>query len=517
VKLVRGLDALACLAALALASALIVWWARPEILFLVLLGLVAARLAVAPARIPAVRPRRVVVVGIVAYAAIFSFVTVSRHVNFQTHALDLGYYVQLTWNIARGHGATVSLPAMHAWGDHLSPIMYVFAPAFWLWPGAAVLLMTQSAALALGAVPVFAIASRRLGDERPAAAFALVYLLNPSLHGINVRDFHAAALAIPLLLTALAAAEADRPVGFGVAAALALCCREDAALPVIGMGAWLVLARRRFVWGTVTAAAALAVLFVDVRWIIPAFRGEPYPHLGRYARFGASLGDIVGGLLLHPLRALAQIASRDRVVYLVALLAPLAFLPLGAPLDLVGALPALAQNLLSSDPILYNHRTQYQAYVLPFLMLAAIGGYARIARRTPGRWPATVMVVAMIASLALASRTVNNLALDRWWPGPERRAAYAVLSRVPPDASVSAQDPYVPHLSLRPQVAVFPMEIERADYLLINTATYPWRALPGVTMKRDGQEMVITMPEGREYRYAIAAVGGPHTLLRRLK
>src|SRR6202008_4739394 len=111
-----------------------------------------------------------------------------------------------------------------------------------------------------------------------------------------------------------------------------------------------------------------------------------------------------------------------------------------------------AQNLLSSDPILHHHRTQYQSFVLPFLIVAAVGGYARIARRTPGRWPVAVLVVATILSLTLAARTVNNLAVTRWWPSPEQRAAFGVLGQVPADAVVSAQDPYVPHLSLRPRV-----------------------------------------------------------------
>src|SRR5262249_60692512 len=112
---------------------------------------------------------------------------------------------------AGGAGPYVSLPEMHAWGDHLSPIMYLFVPAFWVAPGAPVLLVAQSVALALGAVAVFGLARARLRDERPAAAFALLYVANPTLHGINVRDFHAAALAIPLLLAALWAVEAGRP------------------------------------------------------------------------------------------------------------------------------------------------------------------------------------------------------------------------------------------------------------------------------------------------------------------
>jgi uncharacterized membrane protein len=518
----RLLDGAAALAAAGLGLALAFWtgrrehwpW-RPEHLFLLLLGLVALRVWLVPRPFPAVRPRRAVLVGVAAYAVVFSFVTVTRHLTFATHALDLGYYVQLVWNMARGAGPYVSLPEMHAWGDHLSPIMYVFVPAYWLVPGAVVLLMAQSVALALGGFAVFGLARARLGDDRPAAAFALLYLVNPSLHGINVRDFHAAALAIPLLLAAFWAVETGRPWLAVVPAALTLLCREDAALPVMGLGAWMAIAHRRWVAGAVTAVGALALLAVDVRWIIPAYRGEPYSHLGRYAHLGGSLPEIIMNAILHPLRTVATLLTGDRAVYLVAMLAPLAFLPLLGGWDLLGALPALAQNLLSRDPILYGFRTQYQSFVLPFVVLGAIGGYARLARRRPGAWPVAVLVVAMIASLALASRTVNNLAIARFWPGPEQRAAYRVLARVPPAAAVSAQDPYVPHLSLRPLVFVFPVGIEKSDYVLVNVDSYPWRSLPGVILTRDGSSVAI-VAGGVERRYAVAAQAGPHLLLRRL-
>ena len=413
----RLLDGAAVLAAAGLGAALVFWsgrrehwpW-RPEHLFLLLLGLVALRVLLAPRPIPAVRPRRAVLVGVAAYAVVFSFVTVTRHLTFATHALDLGYYVQLVWNLARGAGPYVSLPEMHAWGDHLSPIMYLFVPAYWLVPGPVVLLVAQSVALALGGIAVFGLARARLGEERPAAVFALLYLVNPSLHGINVRDFHAAALAIPLLLAAFWAVEAGRPWLALLPGALTLLCREDAALPVMGLGAWMAAAHRRWLAGAVAASAALALLAVDVRWIIPAYRGEPYSHLGRYAHLGGSLPEIVANAILHPWRTLGTLGTVGRAVYLAAMLAPLAFLPLLGGWDLLGVLPALAQNLLSGDPVLYGFRTQYQSFVLPFLVLAAVGGYARLAKRRPEAWPVAVLVVAMVASLALASRTVNNLA-----------------------------------------------------------------------------------------------------------
>jgi uncharacterized membrane protein len=284
---------------------------------------------------------------------------------------------------------------------------------------------------------------------------------------------------------------------------------------VIGLGAWKAVTQRLWLAGAATAVTALALLVADVRWLIPTYRGEPYSHLGRYAHLGGSLTEIVASVVLHPLRTLGTLLTGGRAIYLAAMLAPLAFLPLLGGWDLLGVLPALAQNLLSADRVLYAFRAQYQAYVLPFLVLAAVGGYARLERRRPGHWPVAVLVVAMVASLALASRTVNNLAVARFWPPPDQRAAYRVLARVPAAAAVSAQDPYVPHLSLRRLVFVFPVGIEKSDYVLINLDTYPWRNLPGVTLTREGT--TVTIGAGQtERRYAVAAQAGPHLLLRRL-
>ncbi len=519
---VRLFDVGALATAVWLAGSLGLWsgrsasfWGRPEHVFLFLLGIVALRLLIAPVPMPALAPRRVVAVGVAVYALVFSFVTVTRHFMFRTHALDLGYYVQLTWSLAQGHGPHVSLPEMHAWGDHLSPIMYLFVPAFWLLPGATVLLVGQSVILALGALPVFGIARHRLGDDRPAAAFAILYLLNPSLHGINVRDFHAAALAIPLLLAAIHFAEVGRSWLFVGAIVLTLMCREDAALPVIGLGAWLALGRRRWLAGAATSLGALALLTVDIRWVIPHFRHEPYVHLWRYARFGHSLAEIVLTIVTRPVRTLGDLFTGGRLVYVLAMLAPLGFLPLLGGWDLVGALPASVENLLSSDAVLFNHRTQYQAFVLPFLILAAIAGYARLAAREPGQRPGAILRVAFAFSLVLSSSLVNDLAVARWWPRSDQYTAYQVLAQVPATISVSAQDRYVAHLSLRKLVTVFPVELDRVDYVLVNLDTYPWHDLPDVTLERDGDRVTITGAGNRELRLTVVAEAGPHLLLRR--
>ena len=136
--------------------------------------------------------------------------------------------------------------------------------------------------------------------------------------------------------------------------------------------------------------------------------------------------------------------------------------------------------------------------------------------RAPGAPARAALALALLASLVLSSRTVNRFALYRWWPDADDRAAYRMLARVPAEAAVSAQDPYVPHLALRARVFVFPVGIEDSDHLLLNLASYPWPDLPGVTMARAGDGVeIVTGSGGGVYRYAVAADDGPHLLLRR--
>ena len=94
------------------------------------------------------------------------------------------------------------------------------------------LVLAQTAILGAGAVAVFHYATRRLGPDgtRPAAAFALLYLVNPSLHGINIRDIHPQAFAIASVVWAAAAFDARRYAWCALALVLTLGGREDAAI-----------------------------------------------------------------------------------------------------------------------------------------------------------------------------------------------------------------------------------------------------------------------------------------------
>src|SRR5262249_9797907 len=144
--------------------------------------------------------------------------------------------------------------------------------------------------------------------------------------------------------------------------------------------------------------------------LIPHYRGEAYTHVvKRYSHLGNSVLDVLLTIVARPWRWIPVVLHGSKLVYLVTILAPLAFLPLLALLPAAGALPGLAMNLLTFDRFLFSYRTQYQSFVLPFLVLASVEAVARLEKRPAGGrlTPWTALGVAVMVSLALTARTVN--------------------------------------------------------------------------------------------------------------
>ena len=131
---------------------------------------VAAR---AGGREPMTRPARLVAGGCVAFAAGLGALAVLQHRAFWTGRFDVGNLVQAVWSTA--HGDVLSVTGLTGrqisrLGAHFDPIVVLFAPLWWVWPDASMLLVAQALAVATGAIPVYLLARRhlrlRLGRRR---------------------------------------------------------------------------------------------------------------------------------------------------------------------------------------------------------------------------------------------------------------------------------------------------------------------------------------------------------------
>ncbi|MBD3336343.1 MAG: DUF2079 domain-containing protein, partial [Candidatus Eisenbacteria bacterium] len=308
-----------------------------------------------------------------AYAAIVAVYVVVRHLRFNSGGFDLAIQSQVVWNTAHGRLFAASIEVAHYFGDHVSPLLGMFAPLYWIWESPPALLIVQTLALATCGPAAYRLALHRTGRPWIGLVLGAVVLLLPALGFMNRYDFHAVTFVAPLLLWSIVWAEEGRLWPSRTAALLAVAAREEVGLVVALMA--LVFWRRRMwgreslLWAVGGVVWSLAALFV----ILPYFRGGAESDtLTRYAYLGSSPGEIVTTLATRPLWVVGQVFSREwRLIYPLQLLLPFAGRPLLRPWLLLPLLPPLAYNLLSANLSQASIYFQYTATLFPFLVWAA--------------------------------------------------------------------------------------------------------------------------------------------------
>jgi len=414
---------------------------------------------------------RVVYAGVGAYAALFVFAAVLHYVVFKEARFDLGNMVQAIWNTQHGHfleATTLNGHQADRLGFHVDPFLLLLAPLFWVWSSPLLLLVVQVLAVASGALPVFWLARKHLGSPRAGVHFAFAYLLYPAtqFNAFTIGDgFHPVSFAVPLVLYAVWLLDEDRLVAFSVVALLAFTTKEEIPLAVGCLGIWYAVRKGRRVSGLSVFAAGLAVTLFDFLWLIPHFSPSGVdPFTGRYSAVGGTPGGIAYKLLTDPMAFVHAVASGHKAIYLVFLFFPFLGLWLLEPLVLLGAVPELAIDLLSSHGDQTSIGYQYTAGIVPFIVAASILGTARFSRRAD---QLSLWVLVGAVSLALIS-PLNQLghdvgALD----SPLASAKAHALSLVPGGVPISASNELAGHLSERRYIYTFP-HVGRSRWIVVD-------------------------------------------------
>ena len=494
-------------------------WVEQPLAFLGLLVLIAvgARLSLTrallatdvavPARDAAVstkfdaRAPLVIVLGAAAgYCAYFGYYSVQRHHNLQTSAFDLGIFDNLLWNAADRYSFSLpSSPAEYADFRHLERhatfIALLLAPIYARAPRAETLLWMQAAGVALAAVPLFFIARRRLGAWS-ACLLAIGYLLYPPVHGPTLFDFHFILLGPLCLWTSVALLEARRDWLAALAIALSLSVREDVAVGVAMIGAYLIMTRQRPRAGLLLCAIGCAYVGVTKLVIMP----------GKFAGAG-SFVDIYGGLvpngakgfgavlqtvLANPAFTWKTLLTYDKLLYALQIAAPLALLPWLRAIGWICSLPGLLFCLLATEALpLVQISFQYTPHWTTYLFLALIVNVEWLSQHAESEAHGLSQKRAALAAFALCmllgshqfggilQQNTLRAGFDVHGFGStaEQRADYeavrALVAKIPKDARVVASEYLVAQISNRRYAYSLRHGLADAEYLLLTTATDP--------------------------------------------
>lgn len=426
---------------------------------------------------------RAILWAAVAMGCVMALLSVFRHWYFLSHAFDMGFYVQDVWAIGEGIWRN-TVGGFHVFDDHFSPVLILLAPLGKV-PTAEALLLVQAVAVASGLIPAFKLGSRYGGPSLGRLA-AVWYGLSAAIWHAVAFDFHPVTLGVPLLMWLIHAADKSRrhilPVVLAVGLAL---IREDLAVlaGVVLVQAALLRGRRR-----------------DALWsILPVSIGVGYvawatssSGMGGYHLWSRFSGDGGGSILDLLAGAGRNLVRPDTIISFSAVLVPVLVVP--ALAGWKRSWPGLGM-MLASGVASYAQQAslyfQYFAPVVPFLLWGAIGSWSGF-RRGSARGLAMVASVSLFALLGplvyigfgLPDRFASTVVASA-----DRRRFAEVLASIPDQASVSATDFLVPHLSRREEIYPFPGPMICAESLIfhVDRTSFPeyaaveWEdAVPGM-------------------------------------
>ncbi|TEU15319.1 MAG: DUF2079 domain-containing protein [Anaerolineales bacterium] len=431
----------------------------------------------------------VVILLMTLYTITFCALSIRRYDTLDTGGYDLGNMDQAVWNSL--HGRFLRLTNIEGvdirLAHHVEPILIPISLLYLIYSSPVTLLVLQTVVIALGALPVFWIAQQRLQSDFAGIAFTLAYLLFPALESANLTEFHAVTLTSGFLLYALyfihrADRDEDRRnyLYFVPFALLAMACKEEIPLLIAVLGLYIFFSQKEKIGGIATLAAGTLWFWIAVYIIIPHFNPEGRsPFMSYYDELGGNPLQIGFRLLTHPRLTWQLLFTADKVTYLLALLAPLAFSSLLAPQILLLALPSLAINLVSGNRWMHQWYAfrHYSAPIVPFIILSAIGGTAFLVNLAERRLDLDRRKTAhSLASLILLSSLCCH-----WYYGRSPLArgfraspvtshahlVYEFALLIPPEAALSTSYQLNSHLSQRQSIYLLP-NLHDAEYLLVD-------------------------------------------------
>ena len=311
------------------------------------------------------------------YGIFFSRLSIVNHHALNTRTIDLGYYDNIFYQSIHGHPLGCSLiKAGYHGSAHFDPILVLLSPLYLLYPRAEMLLVLQAVWLGAGVVPVYLIAFDKLGRRAPAVVLAAMYALFPALHGANMYEFHSLSLLSSILLWLIYFLEKGSRRAYYLMLIPALLCREDVALILCFISIYAILSRRpgsaRLGW--ITIGVSLVYFVIVKKFFMTSadifMSGKDSLSFAYYYEDlipnKNGVAGIVVSVVTNPLFVIKTMVAEAKIVYLLTLFLPLAFLPFLAKTSRIMLGYGLLFTLLATRTAVFSPAFQYSATLIPF-------------------------------------------------------------------------------------------------------------------------------------------------------
>src|SRR5713101_3130990 len=119
-------------------------------------------------------PALILAIGITVYTTLLTYFSWVQYADFRTPTFDMGASLQIVQTILKtglpyetaNWVSSSGTQSFNFFGIHFSPVRYLFAGAYWIYPSAATLLFVQALFVSLGSIPTYKLSLHVLGSRR---------------------------------------------------------------------------------------------------------------------------------------------------------------------------------------------------------------------------------------------------------------------------------------------------------------------------------------------------------------
>jgi uncharacterized membrane protein len=436
--------------------------------------------------------RALLVLLLVGYFVLFSAGSIYKLETLR-QGFDLAGNEQTIWNTMHGRFFRTSVFALMDYDFDDGPVLLQLplAVLYAIYPSTYTLLVLQTLAIVLGALPLFWLGRDLWGRPSAGLVAASLYLLHPTVQTINLYEFQYRSFSMCFALFAFYFFEKRRWWLWALFLFLAMATKTESALLVIVFGLYALLRRRRWDWVVPPVLAGAAWFYVALFVVVPHFTKGGDSFVGSiysYGFLGDSFGEVIRNMVTRPFFVLQQILQPAKVRFLLTVFFLSGFLPLLSPMELLLAAPIFFINLISPNRVQFSIYYQYQGLTVPFLIVGSLYGLHRLQgwlhnHRGWGRQQFLNLAMFFLVLFALVNCALwRNALLTTLRNGDTRariRDARAVVALVPEDVPVAASSFLAPFVARRQGVFFFPGNrsypeeyIAKAEYILTDTSKY---------------------------------------------
>lgn len=415
-----------------------------------------------------ISPYQLLWVGIGLYIIVFTVLTLWKYSHFYYDNLDLAIFNNVFWNTLHANWFEASIHPSSYFGDHFSPGIILLLPLYTLLPRPEILLILQTVAIAVSALPLYLIAKRMLGLKYPYAPLFIagLWLCNPLVHNMNFFEFELMAFAVLGLLWALWAYIEDRQKIFVLATLATLSMREDFVFILCMFSVVALLEKRSNFWRYYPIITSLlwgAFAFT----IIGLFAPEgSYKFLRYYGWLGGSGPlSIAWSFLSHPWQVLRHLTTFYNMEFILGLTFPLFFFISLRDRWALLLIPPTAQIMLAGfggSGVLLG--TYYAAYIVALLFVLFIHRFGSFDPQQLPRWipielrsRQILYGIIVLATVYSAGAYGSVLPAVTTWSMPNLiEEKQDLIKQIPKDAAVATTYDLLPTLSSRQYVYLFP-------------------------------------------------------------